>query len=260
MLIGLLALTGSTIMFVLGKSVGVLIAARFLQGLSAAVIWVVGLALIVDTVGKDEVGRMMGYVSIAMSVGILISPILGGIVYARAGYHAVFAMAFGLIGIDIILRLILIEKKTAKKWKNEDGEIVFGAPFPLPNPTSTPTTAAASDAIELAPIRDTNLPTKSSTTRKEQIRQANPQSRKARFNSNLPPVITLLASRRLLTALWGSMVQAALLISFDSVLPLRVNRLFGWNSTGAGLIFLADVLPSLLAPIAGMLRTVYVLE
>ena len=43
-------------------------------------------------------------------------PLLGGAVYAKAGYYAVFAMCFGLIGLDILLRLATIEKKIAAKW------------------------------------------------------------------------------------------------------------------------------------------------
>ena len=39
--------------------------------------------------------------------------------------------------------------------------------------------------------------------------------------------------------------------SFDAVLPLYVKATFGWSSTGAGLIFLAVVLPSLLGPLIG---------
>jgi MFS family permease len=108
LLIGLLALTGSTIMLCLGKSIGVLIVGRILQGLSAAIVWSVGLALLVDTTGRN-VGIAMGYVSIAMSVGLLIAPLIGGGVYAAAGYYAVFYIGFGFIALDFLLRFLLVE-------------------------------------------------------------------------------------------------------------------------------------------------------
>jgi MFS family permease len=60
-----------------------------LQGFSAAVVWTVGQALLVDTVGEKEIGQTLGLVSIAMSVAILIAPLLGGVVYQKAGYYAV---------------------------------------------------------------------------------------------------------------------------------------------------------------------------
>lgn len=45
-----------------GSNIAVLVVARLLQGVSAAMVWTVGLALIVDTVAKDEVAQTMGIV------------------------------------------------------------------------------------------------------------------------------------------------------------------------------------------------------
>ncbi|KAH0093783.1 MFS general substrate transporter, partial [Aureobasidium melanogenum] len=66
-MIGLLALAGSTIFLVVGNSLALIVVGRILQGLSAAVVWVVGLALLQDTVGSESIGQAMGYVGIAMS-------------------------------------------------------------------------------------------------------------------------------------------------------------------------------------------------
>lgn len=62
LLIGLLALSGATVLLCVGSNITILIIGRFLQGVSAAVVWSVGLALIVDTVGKNEVAQSMGIV------------------------------------------------------------------------------------------------------------------------------------------------------------------------------------------------------
>lgn len=87
-LYGLVALAGSTVMLCIGSSITVLIIGRLLQGISAAVVWAVGLALLVDTVGKDEIGRSMGIISVATSAAVFLAPLLGGIVYDRGGYYA----------------------------------------------------------------------------------------------------------------------------------------------------------------------------
>ncbi|GAB1192834.1 hypothetical protein APSETT444_002031 [Aspergillus pseudonomiae] len=113
---GLLALGGSTIMFWVARSLSSLVIARVLQGLSAAVVWTVGMALVVDTVGKDQVGAAMGYVSMAMTVGTVFGPFIGGVVLSRISYDAVFTIAVGLVVLDILLRLFMIEQKTALKW------------------------------------------------------------------------------------------------------------------------------------------------
>lgn len=75
-------------MLCIGSSITVLVIGRLLQGVSAAIVWVVGLALLVDTVGKDEIGQSMGIVGVATSAGVFLAPLLGGVVYDRGGYYA----------------------------------------------------------------------------------------------------------------------------------------------------------------------------
>jgi predicted MFS family arabinose efflux permease len=67
-------------MFWVATTVSALVIARVLQGLSAAVVWTVGMALVVDTVGQDQLGSAMGYVSMAMTVGTVFGPFIGGTV------------------------------------------------------------------------------------------------------------------------------------------------------------------------------------
>ncbi|KAI4631703.1 uncharacterized protein J4E87_002409 [Alternaria ethzedia] len=116
LLLGLFVLLGATILLNLGKSIGALIVGRLLQGASAAVVWVVGLALLADTVPQERLATAAGWLTIGMSIGMLISPLLGGIVYDKAGYNAVFGMCYALVGLDVILRLLLVEKKVAARW------------------------------------------------------------------------------------------------------------------------------------------------
>ena len=67
----------------------------------------------------------------------------------------------------------------------------------------------------------------------------------------LPALLILLASRRMMAAFWGTMVLAALMGALDATLPIFVNRTFGWDSLGAGLIFIAVILPSFGGPLIG---------
>jgi MFS family permease len=77
--LGLLALGGSTVMFWFARDGASLVIARVLQGLSGAAVWTVGLALVVDTVGKDRTGLAMSFVSVSTTVGLVSGPFLGGI-------------------------------------------------------------------------------------------------------------------------------------------------------------------------------------
>ena len=64
-LAGLAALLGATIMLALGQSIAALLVARVLQGLSGAVVWTVGLAMVLDTVGPDDLGKVIGSVRVS---------------------------------------------------------------------------------------------------------------------------------------------------------------------------------------------------
>lgn len=59
---GLVALLLATLLLFLGQSVAILALARVLQGVSAAVVWTIGLALVLDTVGPDNLGKTIGSV------------------------------------------------------------------------------------------------------------------------------------------------------------------------------------------------------
>lgn len=61
-LTGLAALLAATIMLAFGQSIPVLVIARILQGTSGAVVWTVGLAMVLDTVGPDNLGKVIGSV------------------------------------------------------------------------------------------------------------------------------------------------------------------------------------------------------
>ncbi|KAL8654486.1 MAG: hypothetical protein Q9226_003418 [Calogaya cf. arnoldii] len=303
LLVGLLALAGATLMLCFGRTIAVLVAGRLLQGVSAAIVWTVGLALLVDTVGQKEIGQVMGYISISMSVSILVAPLLGGVVYDQGGYFGVYYMAFALIIVDIILRTVMIEKKVACKWeKQDDAPVVPGpsegekgasssqragswppnpdsvlhvtllenkvakkwavgdepmaeAPPPIDQALEAPRSKSKSKSKRPSPVsnpstilEEPELVADSNTTPDlvDSSSAATPNEGRARS-----PVIVLLSSRRLLSALYCALVQSALLAAWDAVLPLRVNKLFGWKSLGAGLIFLPLVLPSFFAPLVG---------
>jgi MFS family permease len=62
-----------------GPSLPVLIAGRALQGLSAAIVWTVGLALLSDTTKRGKLGEVMGCIATSTSPGSLAGPLLGGI-------------------------------------------------------------------------------------------------------------------------------------------------------------------------------------
>jgi len=252
MIVGLFLLGGATVILCLARSIAVLAVGRVLQGISASVPWVVGLALIVDTVGPDGVGQAMGYVGLSLSFAMLLAPLLGGVVFHQAGYYAVFAMAFGLIILDIFLRVVMIEKKVAVRWLPEQ---------PSEPESVDPTAVIEGDTVEMEKASDQerrpemarNASVISTRSAADDILPANTPNLLRRIASHLPPVVFLLGSRRLLSAIFGCLIQATLYTAFDTILPLYVRNTFHWNSTGAGLIFLPLVIVSFIGPVFGRL-------
>lgn len=283
-MLGFGLLVGATVLLQIGSNISVLIVGRLLQGLAAGVVWTVGLALLVDAVGPEGIGMAMGVIGMSMSISILLAPILGGIVFDKGSYDDVFAMCYILCGIDVVLRLLIIERKEADRYAAAPPALhpppaFSAARWPTPPtpesannekitleaalrldltvvtalPPPPPATLDTSEPIVYSPtepLSPTSISSGHSTLFAE----------KACFKvvpRKLPTILILLCSPRLLSALWGVMVQAALLTSFDSTLPLFVRETFGWDSIGAGLMFMPLLLPSLLSPIIGKLADRY---
>lgn len=250
MLFGLVLLSGATVFLCVATNIAMFLVGRALQGLSAALTWTVGLALVVDTVDPAHIGMAMGWIGAATSLGIMMAPLLGGVVYGKGGYYAVFAMCFGLLAVDIVLRLAIIEVKEARKWLPSEysADSTLASPAPIPEPLSS-----RNDAIQPHAEPPSTDPEKGSAPETPQTEPPPKES----FRQTLLPLLGLLRKPRLLAALWGTLVHSVIQTSLDSTLPLLVETTFHWNSIGAGLIFLPLVLPCALGPLVGMLGDRY---
>jgi MFS family permease len=62
-LLGVTALIGATVLLLVGRTIPVLLVARALQGISAGFVWTAGMALCLDTVGAENLGKTIGAVS-----------------------------------------------------------------------------------------------------------------------------------------------------------------------------------------------------
>ncbi|KAL6232768.1 hypothetical protein BDW75DRAFT_242670 [Aspergillus navahoensis] len=247
---GLLALAGSTVMFWFARTIEALVVARTFQGLSCAVVWTVGMALIVDTMGKDQVGAAMGIVSMAMTVGTVMGPFVGGIVLSKAGYHAVFGLAIALIFVDIVLRLMMIERKNANKWINN-----LHSESDFERGTETERLISSATAPQLAPPYESIPEVHEHEHRSESdTRQSNSKSvaeGSTHTKSSMPGMLRMICSVTLLAVLQATLVEAMAWASFDSVLPLYVRSTFSMTPLGIGLCFIPLFIPSFLSTFIG---------
>ncbi len=109
MIIGLVGLLVSTLMFAFASDIAMLVIARALQGISAAVTWTAGLALLADLYPASSRQQAMGLALSGSFAGMLIGPGVGGFLYEYGGYMLPFLAIAGLVVIDGIARIFLLK-------------------------------------------------------------------------------------------------------------------------------------------------------
>lgn len=90
----------------LAPTLGLLIAARVLQGLGAAVMMVLTLAFVGDMVPRAQTGRAMGLLATLSATGTALGPSLGGVLIAFDGWPALFhiSVPLGLVALGLAYR------------------------------------------------------------------------------------------------------------------------------------------------------------
>lgn len=209
----------------------------------------------------------MGFVFSSMTGGILLSPFLAGIVYARAGYFPVFALVIAALVADLLLRVAMIEKRSAAQWdasgRSPDHDVGGRPQASIRARSQVKATKAghfAGDGREQAGQCPDLEPGAHSPLLQTSLGQnidhhpdctpisqpaAGSQSSKTWCMRHFPSTTTMIRSKRLMTAVFGIFVHMTIAASFDAVLAHFVKRTFDFDSSGIGLIFLAVTTPAL---------------
>jgi MFS family permease len=87
----------------LAPSLWWLIAARAVQGLGAAIMMTLTLALVGETVEKNRTGSAMGLLATLSAVGTALGPSLGGLLITGFGWHALFLINVPLGLLTLVL-------------------------------------------------------------------------------------------------------------------------------------------------------------
>ena len=84
-------------------SLGMLVAARALQGFGAAIMLAMTMALVAATVPKAQTGRVMGLLGTLSAVGTGLGPAIGGALIAASGWRALFLIMLPLAALAWVL-------------------------------------------------------------------------------------------------------------------------------------------------------------
>src|SRR5689334_9053117 len=96
----------------LAPALSMLIAARAAQGLGAAVMMALAMALVGETVAKHRTGSAMGLLGTMSAIGTALGPSLGGILIAGAGWRAVFLVnvPLGIVAL-LLARALPVDRR-----------------------------------------------------------------------------------------------------------------------------------------------------
>lgn len=105
---GFAVFTVGSVLAGLSPTVGILIAARVVQGVGAAMIFALGFAIITEAFPPSERGRALGINGTIVSLGIISGPILGGLIIEAADWRWIFFVniPIGILGTITAARVV----------------------------------------------------------------------------------------------------------------------------------------------------------
>jgi EmrB/QacA subfamily drug resistance transporter len=126
LLAGLALFTIASVLCSLAPTLWLLIAARAAQGLGAAVMMALAMALVGETVPKAKTGRAMGLLGTMSAVGTALGPTLGGALISGSGWQAIFLVTLPLGILTFLLAYRYLPAGSARPKSDRAGFDVVG--------------------------------------------------------------------------------------------------------------------------------------
>ena len=108
LLIGIALFTVASLLCALAPNLWLLIAARALQGVGAATMMALTMALVSGAVPKEKMGSAMGVLGTMSAIGTSLGPTLGGVLIAQVGWQGIFLLnlPLGVLAIGLAWRFL----------------------------------------------------------------------------------------------------------------------------------------------------------
>ena len=103
LLAGIVAYTAASILCAAAPALWLLAAARAVQGIGAAAMMALAMAMVGEVAAKEKAGRATGLLGTMSAVGTALGPSLGGMLIAAAGWQAIF-----LVKLPLCLAALLL--------------------------------------------------------------------------------------------------------------------------------------------------------
>lgn len=116
LLAGVVLFMAASLLCGVAPTLWLLIAARAVQGLGAAIMMALTMAFVGDTVPKEKTGSAMGLLGTLSAIGTALGPTLGGLLIAGPGWRAIFFinLPLGLLAVVLAWRYLPVDRRIAK--------------------------------------------------------------------------------------------------------------------------------------------------
>lgn len=123
LLAGIVLFTAASLACGLAPSLALLVVARAAQGLGAALMMALTLAMVGEIVPKARTGSAMGLLGTMSAVGTTLGPALGGLLIAGLGWRTIFLvnLPLGLLNLVLALRTLPADRPAAGPRARFDG-------------------------------------------------------------------------------------------------------------------------------------------
>ena len=113
---GIVLFTVASVICGVAPTLGVLIAARALQGFGAAIMMALTMAFVGETVPKERTGSAIGLLGTMSAIGTALGPSLGGVLIAGLGWPAIFLInvPLGIVALFLAYRHLPFDKREEK--------------------------------------------------------------------------------------------------------------------------------------------------
>ncbi len=121
---GLFIFSAGSLACAYSQSLTVLIVTRFIQALGAAMMMATGPAIIKDNFPPSQLGRSLGMIGVAVSLGLMTGPALGGLILQFFSWRAIFlvtvpiGLIFSILAWTIIPNPKELQQHSKIHWKS----------------------------------------------------------------------------------------------------------------------------------------------
>jgi len=114
LLAGIALFTAASVLCGVAPTLGLLVAARAAQGLGAAIMMALTMALVGETVAPEKTGSAMGLLGTMSAIGTALGPSLGGMLIAGPGWRAIFLLnlPLGIVALLLAWRSLPGDRRT----------------------------------------------------------------------------------------------------------------------------------------------------